>query len=292
MKILLCSDGSEQADRAIRVGAHIAAGAQAEVTLLGIMETPGKSEAILDSLKRGQALLEDRKIHAELITKTGDPIAEITRRTQEVPYDLVVIGAVRKEARGLFWMSSKSYKIMKAISPPVLSVAGKSMAIKQVLICSGGKHYIDKAVELTGRIAHATGAVVSLLHVMPQPPAMYAGLPGMIMTPEKLLSSQSELGLNLRREKETLESFGVSTQILLRRGTVLESILREIHRGDYDLVVTGSAPSRDFRSYILGDVTREIVNRISCAVLVVRSQTTPPEGPSGLFGWWERLGAK
>ena len=292
MKILICSDGSEQADRAVRVGAQIAAGAQAEVALFGIMESPGQSELLLESLKRGQALLEDRKIHAELITKTGEPIAEILKRTREAAYDLVVIGAVRKEARGLFWMSSKSYKIIKAINPPVLSVAGKSGAIKRVLICSGGRRYIDKAVWLTGQIARATGAAVSLLHVMPEPPAIYAGLPRMTETAEWLLNSDSELGLNLRHEKDTLESIGVPTQVLLRRGPVLEEILLEIHTGDYDLVVTGSAPSRNFRSYVLGDISREIVNRINCAVLVVRSRRPPGDTHSRALGWWERLGAR
>src|SRR5437899_12601846 len=126
MKMLICSDGSEQAERAIRLGAAIAAGCQAEVTLLGIIESPGQSKALLDSLKRGQTLLEDKKVRAELITKSGKPIEEIVRRTEEANYDLVVIGAVRKELRGAFWMSSKSYKIIKEIKPPVLSVAGKS----------------------------------------------------------------------------------------------------------------------------------------------------------------------
>src|SRR2546426_5844396 len=106
MKMLICSDGSQQAERALRLGAAIAAGCHAEVTLLGIMESPGKADSILDSVKRGQSLLEDKKIHAELITKTGDPIQEIVRRTEEAKYDLVVIGAVRKEAQGPFWMSS------------------------------------------------------------------------------------------------------------------------------------------------------------------------------------------
>jgi nucleotide-binding universal stress UspA family protein len=291
MKILICSDGSEQADRAIRVAALIAAGSQAEVTLLGIMETAGKSEVLLDSLKRGQALLEDKKIHAELITKTGEPIAEIVKRAEETRYDLVVIGAVRKEARGAFWMSSKSYKIIKAISPPVLSVAGKSGAIRRVLICSGGKRYIDQAVPLTARIARATNATVSLFHVVPEPPAIYAGLPRMNETAEWLLNSRSELGMNLRYEKEILQEMGVLTEVRLRQGSVLEEILREIHAGDYDLVVTGSALSGNFRTYVLGDITREIVNRVNCAVLVVRSQPASDDRP-GLRRWWERLGAR
>src|SRR6266705_749033 len=153
MKFLICSDGSEQADRAIRLGAAIAAGCQAEVTLFGIAESEGSSKTILDSLQRGQSLLEDKKIHAELITKSGTPIEEIVKRTGETLYDLVVIGAARKETRGAFWMSSKSYKLIKEVISPVLSVAGDTTSISRILICSGGKRYIDDAVLLTRKIA-------------------------------------------------------------------------------------------------------------------------------------------
>jgi nucleotide-binding universal stress UspA family protein len=289
MKILICSDGSEQADRAIRLGAVIAAVCQAEVTLLGIIESQGESKPILDSLKRGQALLEDKKIHAELISKSGGAIEEIVKRTEEAAYDLVIIGAVRKESRGAFWMSSKSYKIIKEIKPPVLSVAGKSTTIKRVLICSGGKRYIDTAVRLTGEIARGLAAPVTLLHVMPEPPALYAHLSRVEETAAGLLNSQSELGINLRHAKESLESLGVAVEVRLRQGSVLEGILREIHEGAYDLVATGSALSRGLRTYALGDITREIVNRANCAVLVVRSQEKPIGSRFSLKGWFGRL---
>src|SRR5881396_3281963 len=179
MRILICIDGSEQADRAAKLGAEIAAGCQTEVTLLGISESAATSKTIVEPLQRAQSLFEDKKIHAELITKTGEPIQEIVRRTEETKYDLVVIGAVRKEAQGPFWMSSKAYKIIKEINPPVLSVAGEIGAIRKILICSGGKRYIDNAVRLTGEIARGLGAGVTLLHVIPEPPAMYARLPRM-----------------------------------------------------------------------------------------------------------------
>jgi len=275
MKILICSDGSEQAERAMRLGAAISAGCHAEVTLLGIMENAGDSPTLLDSLKRGQALLEDKKIQAELITKSGKPIEEIIKRTQETTYDLVVIGAARKESRGPFWMSSKTYKLIKEIRPPVLSVAGKATSIGRILICSGGKRYIDNAVRLTGEIAQGLGSTVTLLHVTSQPPGILAHLPRMEQDTEFLLRSQSELGQNLRHEKETLESQGVRTEVKLRHGEVLQQILREIRDGNYDLVVTGSALSRSFRTYILGNISREIVNRAACAVLVARGQQIP-----------------
>ena len=284
MKILICNDGSEQGERAVRVGAEIAAGCQAEVTLLGISESAGTSKTIVESLQRGQSLLEDKKIHAELVTKTGDPIEEIRRRTQEHHFDLVIIGAVRKENRGLFWMSPKSYKLIKEIPSPVLTVAGKVTTITRVLICSGGKRYIDNAVHLSGQIARATKATVTLLHVMPEPPALYAHLPRMEETTEWLLNSRSELGLNLRYGKESLEALGVAAEVRLRQGSVLEQILREVHQGNYDLVVTGSALSRSLRTYMLGDISREIVNRANCAILVVRGKGKPKEPHFSLRG--------
>jgi len=285
MKILICSDGSQSSERALRFGVNLAAGCHAEVTLLGIMETAGPDERLLETLKRGQALLEDKKIHAELITKTGEPLTEIRRRTEETHYDLVVIGAVQKGAHGLFWLSSKAYKIIKEIQPPVLLVAGQCSTLRRVLVCSGGRPYIDQGVQLTGRIAQGMGATATLLHVMPDPPAIYAGWPRIAETPERLLKSKSELGLNLRREKEMLENQGVATELRLRHGPVLDQILQEIATGNYDLVVTGSALSHGLRTYILGDISREIVNRARCAVLVARSQLPPVETRSWFPLW-------
>jgi nucleotide-binding universal stress UspA family protein len=290
MKILICNDGSLPADKATHLGATIAAACNAEVTLLGIIEAPGKTERILDSLRRGLQLLNDKKVRAELVTITGQPIEEIVKRTEEVQFDLVVIGAMRKETSGPFWVSSKTYKIIKSIHPAVLVVLEKTSAIKRILICTGGRKYIENAVTLAGRIARGMHASVTLFHVMPEPPAIYAHLPRMEVSIRDVLNSKSELGRNLREQKETLESFGVPTEAKLRRGPVIQEIFREIQNGNYDLVVTGSALSRgNLRTYILGNVTREIVNRCSCAILVVRAGIKSEGIAHSLTGWIDRI---
>jgi nucleotide-binding universal stress UspA family protein len=268
------------------LGTVVAAGCQAEVTLFGIAENQEDSKPLLESLQRGQSLLQSKGITVELITRPGRPSDEIVKRTLEASYDLVVIGTVRKKSRGRFWLSSNTYKIIKEIGPPVLSVAGKTTTIARVLICSGGKEYIDRAVRLSGQIARGTGAKATLLHVMPEPPAIYSGLPRMEISPEQLLASNSELGTNLRREKDVLESLGVVTKVRLRPGSVLQEILLEIREGKYDLVVTGSALSRTLRTYVLGDISREIVNRSTSAVLVVRSQEKPGQTRAGFRSWF------
>lgn len=276
MKILICTDGSEQSERATRLGIELASACRAEVTLFAIKETAGGSDSILDALRRAQQALEARKIAAEAVTKSGNPIEEIIKRTEELAYDLVVIGAVRKGNSGPFSMSSKAYKIVKLIKPPVLIVMGNVVAVKKILLCTGGKGYIESAFELIGKIAQGTGASVSLFHVLAQPPAIYSEFQKFEQDVDLILSSSSELGRNLRREKESLSALGIPTEVRLREGFVLEEISHEIQDNAYDLIVAGSSLSTGpLRTYVLGDVTREIVDRAECPVLIARHTTRP-----------------
>lgn len=287
MKLLICTDGSAQAENAVRFGGLIAEKAGAETTILGITEKPGEEDAAFDSLRRAQQLLKERGVNAEVITKSGEPIEEIVKRTDETSYDLVVIGAVRKGARGPFLMSAKAYKIIKSVAPPVLAVIGNRETIKRILVCSGGEKYIDRAVEFSGAIARAAGASITLFHVMAEPPAVYTDLIRMEEDVNLLLHSSSGLGQNLRREKESLEGMGVSAEVRLRHGLVISEVFKEIRRGDYDLVVTGSSPeSGNLRSYIMGNITREIVNRAECPVLVVRGGEIPAGITRSLKGFF------
>lgn len=276
MKILICTDGSAQAENAVRFGGLIAEKCEAEATILAITEKPGEEDTVFDSLRRAQQLLKEHGVNAEIITKSGEPIEEIVKRADETSYDLVVIGAVRKGTRGPFLMSAKAYKIIKAVGPPVLAVIGNRESIKRILVCSGGEKYIDRAVEFSGTLAKAAGASVTLFHVMAEPPAVYTDLIKMEEDVNLLLHSSSGLGQNLRREKEALQAMGVTAEVRLRHGLVISEVFKEIRRGDYDLVVTGSSPEGgNLRSYIMGNITREIVNRAECPVLVVRGGDEP-----------------
>lgn len=279
MKILFCNDGSSQAENAVRFGAPIAAAFQAEPTILGIVEKPEEADPLLQSLQKARDILSDHQLEAELITKAGSPVPEIVKRTRESNYDLVVIGAVRKTTRDSFWMSvdtmwmsASAYKIIESIEPPVLVVIGEPPALRRILVCTSGTAYAEGAVTFTGDIAGRINAVVDLLHVMPEPPAMYAGLIRMEEDAERVLASNSRLGRTLRRQKELLEQAGVFGEFRLRHGSVVQEVLKELQRFGYDLVVLGSASAKDMlRQYVMGDITREIVNRAELPVLVLRT---------------------
>lgn len=289
MRFLMCSDGSTQAEQAIRLGASLAAGCKAQATLLGIAESPKDLPALREALERSLAGLRGQGREAELAIEAGEPVEQIRQCTLQKPYDLVVIGAVRKSTQGHFWLSSKAYRIIKAIQPPVLSVTGPGVPIRRVLLCSAGGRQTDAAVQAAGQLLKCSGAEVMLLHVGPELPAIYSGLPRVKETTEHVLNSRSELGQNLRRERDLLAAAGLEVQVRLRYGSVLREILAEIAGGGYELVVIGSALSRSLRTYALGDISREVVNRANCAVLVLRGAARPLERVRNLRSWWSRL---
>jgi nucleotide-binding universal stress UspA family protein len=149
---------------------------------------------------------------------------------------------------------------------------GNSAQLKRFLVCTGGKAYIDEAVQLAGKFAAAAGASVTLLHVMAEPPAVYVDLVRMEEDLTRLLETKSELGLNLSRQKADLERLGVAVAVRVRHGLVVKQVFQEVQEGNYDMIVTGTSQARGIvRHYIMGDLTRSILNRADCPVLVARS---------------------
>ena len=58
----------------------------------------------------------------------------------------------------------------------------------------------------------------------------------------------------------------------LRHGIVIDQVFAEVHEGNYDLIVTGTSQARGLlRHYIMGDLTRSILNRANVPVLVARA---------------------
>jgi nucleotide-binding universal stress UspA family protein len=278
MKILICSDGTPAAESAIELGGLLAGPLKAETTLFGIAEKSQDEGSLREALEKQAQPVRSQNVALDIIVHAGEPIREILGQTSKTSYDLVVIGARWTGATGHYWRSEKSYELIKAIQPPVIVAIGESKQLKRFLVCTGGKEFIGQAIQLTGKLAVAVGASVTLLHVMAEPPAIYADLVRLEEDVDQLLESKSELGTNLRQQKRELERLGVSAEVRLRHGIVIDQVFEEARAGDYDLIVTGTSQARGlFRHYIMGDLTRSILNRANCPVLVARAGK-PPAG--------------
>ena len=290
MKILICSDGTQSAETAIYLGGLLAGPLKADTALLGIAETSQDEQPLRDALYKQAQLLQGHGVSPVIAVQTGEPVRQILDQTFKNKYDLVVIGARWTGAVGEYWRSTKTYEVIKSVQPPVLVAIGEGKQLKRFVVCTGGKEFIEQAVQFTGRLAAAVGASVTLLHVMAEPPAMYANLVRMEEDVTQLLESKSELGTNLRRQKRELDRLGVSAEVHLRHGIVIDQVFEEVREGSYDLIVTGTSQARGLlRHYIMGDLTRSILNRANVPVLVARAG--PPKAGhtlwkaiKGLFG--------
>jgi len=282
MKMLICSDGMPAAESAVRLGAALAAPLKADVFVLGVAEKPEDESALQQALDKQVDPLRTQGVSSRIGMCVGDPVRQISDETTKVKYDLVIVGARKTGATGLYWRSEKMYELIKSISPPVLVAMGEWAQLKRFLVCTGGKEFIEGAVQLTGELARAVGASVTLLHVMAEPPAMYADLVRLEEDVDRLLDSKSELGINLSAQKADLEKLGLTAEVRIRHGIVVDQVFAEARERNYDLIVTGSSQARGIlRHYIMGDLTRTILNHANCPVLVARAGVVA--GPRGLW---------
>ena len=272
MKILICSDGMPASENAIELATLLARPLKAEVTLLGIAEKSSDERPLRETLERQAQSLRTQSARPDIVVSAGDPVRQILDQTSKNGYDLVLVGARWIGATGHYWRSERTYEVIKAIQPAVLVAIGERKQLKRFLVCTGGKEFIEHAVQFTGKIAAALGASVTLLHVMAEPPAIYLNLVQLEENVDRLLQSKSELGTNLRRQKRDLEHLAVPAEVRLRHGIVIDQVFEEVRAGNYDLIVTGTSQARGLLGhYIMGDLTRSILNRASYPVLVARA---------------------
>jgi nucleotide-binding universal stress UspA family protein len=271
MKILVCSDGMPASENTIELAALLAGPLKAQITLLGIVEKSSDEGPLREALEKQAQSLRIQNAQSDIVVRAGEPVRQILDQTSNASYDLVLVGARWTGATGHYWRSERTYEVIKAIQPPVLVAIGERKQLKRFLVCTGGKEFIEQAVQFTGEIAAALGASVTLLHVMAEPPAIYVNLV-QLENVDQLLESKSELGTNLLREKRELERLAVPAEVRLRHGIVIDQVFEEVSAGDYDLIVTGTSQARGLLGhYIMGDLTRSILNRANCPVLVARA---------------------
>src|SRR5437762_10054987 len=146
MKILICSDGTSPADSAIRIGGLLIGPTHAKTTLVGIAENPQDERPLRDALEAQARSLRARGVAPEIVVREGEPIRQILIQTSKKTYDVVVIGARRKGATGLYWRSEKTYEVIKLIRPRVLFAIGERTTLKMLFVSLVVKELLEHAV--------------------------------------------------------------------------------------------------------------------------------------------------
>ncbi|MCG3116648.1 MAG: universal stress protein [Candidatus Manganitrophus sp. SA1] len=120
---LLCTDGSELAERAEIAGAEMARVLGAKVTILSVAEEESRREEALQSARRAEMILAQMGIEAKVKVRVGHPSEEIIAEARD--HDIVVMGASGSSAVRKFFLGSVPLKVMEYGECPVLIVREK-----------------------------------------------------------------------------------------------------------------------------------------------------------------------
>src|SRR4029077_9930396 len=107
MRILICSDGTDPADKPTKLGGLIAGPCHAATTLLGIAEKPEHKEDLRAALENEAKLLRNLGLTPEIVMREGDPIREIFNQAAAGNYEVAVIGARRTRGSDLYCYSER-----------------------------------------------------------------------------------------------------------------------------------------------------------------------------------------
>jgi nucleotide-binding universal stress UspA family protein len=262
------------AEIAISLGAMIAGLTQSPVTLLHVIrhgESRTTGEQILTAAREH---LPDLTVDTRI--RRGDPIKQILAEVRKGKYDLMIIGARQGGGLTQQLLGSVAQKIVRRIPTSVLIAREMEPSLKRILICTGGIDVADPVIETGARLACAASAPATLLHVTGNAPGMYTGLREIEETLPELLQTDTPAARHLRHGAEILDQCDVPAELKLRHGVAADEILREVHEGDYDLILIGaSGAAGRLREWLLGNVTRQVVEHAPCSVLVVKREMSP-----------------
>ncbi len=254
---------------AVEFGGLIARLTGASITLLHAPEKRADKRDVENVLEKARAMLPDLEVRTQF--RVADPVASVMDEIKDGSYDMVILRA-RKAIRYRQRLGQKVARMVAQESPiSVLAVKGKHPKLERILICTGGKAVANKVISQGANLARAAGSSVTLLHVANPLPSMYTGMEAMEEGLEAVLKTDTLFARHLREAARMLDEYQVQARIELTHGDVAEEILAEAESGDYDLIVLGAARDQNrIKEWLLGDVTRSIVNHSKRSILIVR----------------------
>jgi nucleotide-binding universal stress UspA family protein len=270
MKILIYISDLINDIPGIFLGGLLARSLDADVTLFHVSPKKKKKKK---GRKAGEELLKQARekmgeLQVETRIRRGKVANKLLEEVDEGDYDLVVITASRigRYPRGL----SVSRDILAKMSCTVVIAKNPKPEIKRILMCTGGLSISEAMISVGAKVAGALRAKITLMHVAAHVPSMYTGLETIEETVSELLQTDTPIAKHLRRCARTLAKSGVESELKLRHGEAVFEITREMDVNDYDLVILGaSGASTGLKEWLLGNVTKEIIDLVGIPVMVV-----------------------
>lgn len=289
MHVLIATNGSSNSDAALRLGSQIGRPGDEPLTILTVIKRGAERPTVpVDAiLARACEIVQPGSPGVRTRVRFGHPAVEIVCEAEEGGCDLVIVG--EQASRNLVMrtlVGSTTVRVVEHAPCPVVVAKGKIGPIRRILLCDSGSE--SPTIRLPSALSGKGPSVLSrftalplelldgveeivVLHVMSQMSAG-PGVKGIQLRSsiDELIEAGAPEGEMLQRDIYALERLGIRAQAKVRHGLVVEEILDEAQRGDYDLVVIGAFRGEGWQRILLDDLAHRIVVELDRPVLVVR----------------------
>jgi nucleotide-binding universal stress UspA family protein len=289
MRVLMATDGSKTATKAMQAACRILSATDREVDLTCVVPEAGaahqahrkklcrRAAHILEQAKR---VLEAEGVSAQTALKTGSPARVLIGACPN--YDVSVIGASSRRDGSTAGLGPIVSRVLEHSNATIL--VGRELRSEtgiKILIAVDGSEGSVQALDTVVRLIDVSSADVTLLQVA-ETPWLHSGLDqewlGYEEEKEEEIDPQVQFEREFVREAEEIveaarERLPVRTTVstLIYEGLPADEILSEAERGEYDLVVIGASGATDLKHQMLGSVSSKVAWNAPCSVLVVRS---------------------
>lgn len=280
-RILVATDLSSRADRAVRRAALVAAAAGAELAILCVVDDDQPESMIAAERHEAAALLaraaeglpELRAVAPICIVEPGDPFDAILRMADARDADLVILGEHRRRLLRDMLVGTTVERVIRLSRRPVLMVAAlPDGPYRRVLAATDLSAASARAIGVAVRSGLCDGASLTLLHAREAP-----GLGAMAMADLPPAAVSGHVRDVLREARADLLRFiaGLDLPGVTRPEPLVENqppafaIAEAVKRLRPDLLVIGTAGAGGVARAMLGSVAAEVLRQVACDTLVV-----------------------
>lgn len=287
--ILQFVESSVHSAAAVELVAGLPLPAGTEVLLLAAENEPllPTHRLLLAAQARARATLEQRGLWVRYQVLPGEATRQWRSVADEVQPDLIVIGANQLRPKDGRSRRGIAHQIIEQSRWPVLFARAPFLGLKRILLAVDGSAGSRAAVEFLAGFAHPPGAELRVLHVVTPEPLAAITVPGWptgarLVPPGPSLAGIAEWDRRQRTDRDekaqaivteavdVLKAAGLRARGRVVHGNAAEAILRYTRTQKIDLTVVGARGLGAVRGWLLGSVSRRLVQQARGSVLVVR----------------------
>ena len=280
-KILLATDGSEDAELATTTVGALAKSTGSELHLVNVGVVAPALLAPLDvEPARVEREVRDvlgeqaRKVEnvggavAQSHVRVGEAAREVVNLAEEIGTGLIAVGSRGRGKAKRMLMGSVSDAVVRHAHCPVMVVRRKPVVFpSKILLATDGSEEAELAARTAADLAGKTGSELHLVHVLVLPPETLYDPFGTDAREEFEKRGRARL----EELTEKLEASGGAVEgAHFRVGSPDAEIVAQAEEVGADMVVLGSRGLGVMRRALMGSVSDSVVRHAHCPILVVR----------------------